>query len=226
MSAERTQSIVLRRVNYGEADRILTLMTPGGQRSVIARGARREKSKLAGGIELFTVSDVVIQQGRGDLGILSQVRPVRFYSHILDDYDRLQFGYEVIRVAAKASEHVDEPEWYGVLSEVYAALDVLTIPLRLVETWFYVHYAELTGYELNLRADVVGRLLEPEKTYMYDIAERGLRHAEQGDITADHIKLLRLIASRSIQTIVQVGGIEHILPAIWLVARQHAALEQ
>ena len=56
----RTKAIVLRRTDYGEADRILQLLTPSGKRSVIARGVRKEKSKLAGGIELFSVSDVLI----------------------------------------------------------------------------------------------------------------------------------------------------------------------
>lgn len=224
MSVERTRAIVLRRTNYGEADRILRVITPGGQRSVIAKGARREKSKLAGGIELFTISDVVIQQGRGDLGILTSVRPLQFYAHILEDYDRLQFAYEVINLVVKASDTVDEPEWYGVLSEVLMGLDVLTIPLQLVQTWFYIHYAELTGYELNLRADVNGNGLNPEKTYMYDMNERGLRPAEQGDIRADHIKILRIIATKPIKTVTQIGGIETLLPDVWLIARQHAAV--
>lgn len=224
MSAERTRAIVLRRTNYGEADRILTLLTPQGQRSVIARGARREKSKLAGGIELFTISDVVIQQGKGDLGILSQVRMIKFYGHILEDYDRLQFAYAAIGAIVKASQHVDEPEWFGVLSEVYMGLDVPTIPLQLVESWFYLHYAELMGYELNLRADMSGNPLEPGKKYRYDVSERGLRAAEQGDVTADHIKILRLLATRPIGTIVQVGGLEALLPDVWLLARQHAAI--
>jgi len=224
VSVERTRAIVLRRTNYGEADRILRVITPGGQRSVIAKGARREKSKLAGGIELFTISDVVIQQGRGDLGILTSVRPLQFYAHILEDYDRLQFAYEVINLVVKASDTVDEPEWYGVLSEVLMGLDVLTIPLQLVQTWFYIHYAELTGYELNLRADVNGNGLNPEKTYMYDMNERGLRPAEQGDIRADHIKILRIIATKPIKTVTQIGGIETLLPDVWLIARQHAAV--
>lgn len=224
MSAERTRAIVLRRTNYGEADRILTLITPHGQRSVIARGARREKSKLAGGIELFTVSDVVIQQGRGELGILSQVRPIVFYSHILEDYDRLQFAYEAIRAIIAASEHVDEPEWYGVLSEVYMGLDVLTIPLKLVESWFYFQYAELMGYAINLRADVQGRALEKDKKYTYDVAEKGLRTDDNGDISADAIKIMRLLSAKPIATIVQVGGVTDHLPVVWMVARQHAAL--
>lgn len=224
MSVERTRAIVLRRTNYGEADRILKLITPHGQRSVMAKGVRREKSKLAGGIELFAISDVVIQQGRGDLGILTSARLMRFYSHILDDYDKLQFAYESINLITKSSEHVDEPEWYGVLSEVYMGLNEATIPLQLVQTWFYIHYAELTGYELNLRADVSGAALDQDKTYMYDINERGLRRADQGDIMSDHIKILRIISSRPIKTVAQIGGIEALLSDIWLIARQHAAV--
>ena len=69
MKTERMRAIVLRRTNYGEADRILQLLTPEGRRSVMAKGVRREKSKLAGGIELFALTDVVIGQGRGELGI-------------------------------------------------------------------------------------------------------------------------------------------------------------
>ena len=58
--SERLRAIVLRRTNYGEADRILQLLTPKGKRSVMAKGARRERSKLAGGIELFALCDVVL----------------------------------------------------------------------------------------------------------------------------------------------------------------------
>ena len=224
MSVERTRAIVLRRTNYGEADRIVRLLTPLGQRSVMAKGVRREKSKLAGGIELFAVSDVVINSGKGDLGIITSARLVQFYRHILEDYDRLQFGYEAINLVSKASENIDEPEWYGSLSEVFIGLDVMTIPLQLTQSWFYLHYAELTGYELNLERDVTGQVLAPDKTYMYDVSEKGLRLSAQGDITAAHIKLLRIMAAKPISAIAQIGGVADILPDCWLIARQHAAI--
>lgn len=225
MSMERTRAIILRRTNYGEADRILKVLTPLGQRSVIAKGVRREKSKLAGGIELFAISDVVLQSSKASaLGVLTSARLVQFYRHILEDYDRLQFGYEAINFVSRASEDIDEPEWYGVLSEVYMGLDVATIPLQLTQTWFYLHYAELTGYELNLERDVSGQPLIGNKTYMYDASEKGLRLSEQGDISASHIKLLRIMASKPIGTVAQVGGVADILSDCWLIARQHAAI--
>ena len=43
----KTLGIVLRRTNYGEADRILNLITPVGKVAAMAKGVRKEKSKLA-----------------------------------------------------------------------------------------------------------------------------------------------------------------------------------
>jgi DNA repair protein RecO (recombination protein O) len=224
MSTSRTKAIVIRRTNYGEADRILKLLTPEGQLSAIARGVRREKSKLAGGIELFGVSDITLHQGKGDLAILTSARLDQFYGRILEDYDRLQFGYETINAVSKASDQVDDPAWFEILQQVYMGLDEPNIQLQLTQAWFYLRYADLTGYELSLERDVAGNKLLPDKSYMYDVGEKGLRLSEQGDITADHIKFLRLVAAKPLLTVAQVGGIEPILPDCWLLARQAAAL--
>jgi len=224
MSTVRTRAIVLRRTNYGEADRILQLLTPEGKRSVMARGVRREKSKLAGGIELFAISDIVITQGKGDLGILTSARLVQFYRHILEDYDTMQFGYEAVKQVARASEMVDEPDWYDVLAEVLMALDALTISRQLVQTWFYLRYARLLGGELSLTNDVQGHLLSAEQRYTYDVSEKGLRQSSTGELGAEHIKLLRLINAKPLKNLAQIGGLEAILPECWQVARQHAAI--
>lgn len=225
MRTARTKAIVLRRTNYGEADRILQLLTPDGRRSIMARGVRKEKSKLAGGIELFAVSDVVIGEGKGDLGVLTSAKLDRFYRHILEDYDRLQFGYTAIKLVSRASETVDEPEWFDLLAEVMAGLDVITIPLPLVKSWFYIRYASLLGHDLNLELDVDGAPLDADKTYRYDSNEQGLREAGNGTITSDHIKLLRLIATRPLAVLVQIGGIGTLLEEDLRLVETHAAVE-
>lgn len=224
MKTHRTQAIVLRRTNYGEADRILQLLTPEGRRSVMARGVRKEKSKLAGGIELFAISDVVLGEGKGELGVLTSARLVHFYNHIIEDYDRLQFGYLAIKLITRASETVDEPEWFDMLSEILMALDARTIPLELTQTWFYLKYAALLGHELNLNIDTNGEKLSAERSYRYDAGEQGLREMVNGEIGAEHIKLLRLIATKSLKILAQVGGVDKILPVIYAVAREHAAV--
>lgn len=224
MKSTRTQAIVLRRTNYGEADRILQLITPLGRRSVMARGVRKEKSRLAGGIELFAVSDVVLGEGKGELGILTSARLVQFYRHILEDYDRMQFAYEVLKHVASASELVDEPEWYDVAQEALTALDSQSVALELTKTWVYLRHSALLGYELGLWRDVDGNTLEEGANYRYDVGEKGLRKASGGELTADHIKFLRLVASKPLRTLAQVGGIDTILGECLSVARQHAAL--
>lgn len=190
----------------------------------MARGVRREKSKLAGGIELFAVSDIVINRGKGELGILTSARLVTFYRHILEDYDRLQFGYEVVRQVAAATETVDEPEWFDVLQEVFAGLDVVTMPRQLVEAWFYLRLAALLGRELSLAHDVNGERIDADHRYSYDVSEQGLRASNNGELTADHIKFLRLLSGRSLKVLNQIGGVDAILPDCWMVARQHAAV--
>jgi DNA repair protein RecO len=226
MKTTRTRAIVLRRTNYGEADRVLDLLTPDGRMSVMARSVRKEKSKLAGGIELFAVCDVVIGEGKGGLGLLTSARLVHFYRHILEDYDRMQFAYEALAQITKASASLDESEWYEIASEVLAGLDVNTVPIALVQTWFYVRVAQLLGDELNLLADDKGHKLESDKQYRYDNQEKALVVNEKGAINAEHIKILRLVATKSLSVILQVGGMGEYLGDCLYVARQHAALQQ
>lgn len=222
--SERLRAIVLRRTNYGEADRVLQLLTPKGCRSVMAKGVRRERSKLAGGIELFALCDVVLRSGRGSLELLTSSRLVAFYRHILEDYDRMQFAYTAMKLIASASENIDAPEWYFVLATTLEHLDRPTVNGQLIETWFYLRYSALLGNEINLQLDVAGNKLDPQKLYMYDESEKALRPSEQGNIGADHIKLMRLINANSLEQITQVGGIDAVIADCWLVARQQAGV--
>ena len=121
---------------------------------------------------------------------------------------------------------MDEPEWFDLLQETLAGLDVLSLPLPLVRTWFYIRYAGLLGHEMNLEIDTDGAPLSAETEYRYDSAERGLRRVEvNGTITGEHIKVLRLIARRPLQVLAQVGGMGAYLGECLRVAEEHASLD-
>ena len=61
----RTEAIVLRRSELGEADRVLTIYTPQwGKLRTIAKGVRRPASKLRGHLELFTRAKLLLARGR------------------------------------------------------------------------------------------------------------------------------------------------------------------
>jgi len=71
------EGIVLRRIDYGETDRILTVLTrEHGKIGVIARGVRRAQSRLASRTDLFVRSRMQLAKGRGELDVLTQAEPV------------------------------------------------------------------------------------------------------------------------------------------------------
>ena len=111
----------------------------------------------------------------------------------------MQFAYTAMKLVTKASETVDEPEWYSLLAMTLEFLDKLEVNRQLIEAWFYIQSAYLLGEGINLRTDAVGQPLESDKVYMFDNIERAFRPSEQGNIGADHIKLLRLIDSKTLE---------------------------
>lgn len=207
-----TRAIILRRTNYGEADRILTILTPEyGQQAVIARAVRREKSKLAGGIELFAVCELgLVRSSTNTDGMwtLTSSRIVTFYDQIMTDYDRLQFGYETVRRIANLSNAIAAPELYQALDDVLAALNNLSVDLRLVKTWFYLHLARLRGGELNLWTDSNGMKLVEGANYSYDTVEGVFVYVENGGkFTTEVIKLLRLLDANSATLLARLNTI-------------------
>jgi DNA repair protein RecO (recombination protein O) len=81
----RTEGIVVRRRNQGEADRVLTLCTPLGKLDVVAKGARKVRSRKAGHIELFSRSSFVIARSRSSWDIVSQVETVEPHAALRED---------------------------------------------------------------------------------------------------------------------------------------------
>ena len=61
----KTEAIVLRTMDLGEADRVLTVLTPRlGKLRVIAKGVRRPRSRIGGGLQLFSDVQLVLAVGR------------------------------------------------------------------------------------------------------------------------------------------------------------------
>ena len=222
MKNEKLKAIVLRRTNYQEADRILDLVTPLGKRSVIARGVRKEKSRLAGSVELLCESEIVLtKSNKSSLAILTSARLIRFYGNILKSYDRMTFAYDTLKNIGKAVNQIEEPEWYDLLSQVLSGLDDLKIDLRLIRVWFLLQYQKLLGNELNMLYDVNGEKLEKTKKYTYDYLERGLREDAGGKINGDVIKFLRVVNNNSLDLVTKIGGIDSVLGDALALAENH-----
>jgi DNA repair protein recO len=218
----RTQAIVLRRTKYGETDRILNLLTPEGRKSCIARGVRKEKSKLAGGIEIFTVSDVVIHESeKTDLGILTSAKMLKNYLGIISDLDSFELGSKIIKIANHQSEHVDSPELFYLVEQCFWALHQ-NFNKDLIESFFLLNSMRIAGEELNLHRDSDGQKLSAELTYAWDSYESVLKSDLNGQIAADHIKLMRLMLTSPLKTVLKVQSAQKFMPEILYLAKTFA----
>lgn len=214
----RTRAIVLRRTNYGETDRILNFLTPEGKISALAKGVRKEKSRLAGGIELFSVTDIVVHQGRSNLATLTSAKMLYFYNNILSDLSSLEFASECLRKIEKASEQIDNPDYFEITSQVLSGLHD-RIPVELARTWFVFNLAHASGEEINLFTDVDGSDLCPDLQYFWDGAESALRPDPRGNIGRQEIKLARLMPEKSLRTIAHIDNINNLILPLGSLAR-------
>jgi len=190
----RTLGYVLRRTNYGEADRILDIITPEGKLSVMARGVRKERSKLAGGVELFTLTDFNIHLGKSELGVLTGAKMVKHYSDIIKDFDKIELAAMVLKRVSKVAGDTENAEYFRVVDQGLMALNDGD-DLGLIEAWALLNIKKAMGEEVNLYRDLAGKKLSSEVSYRWDEIEQTFVEDANGRYGADEIKLLRLIIS-------------------------------
>lgn len=214
----RTLGIVLRRTNYGEADRILNIITPKGKISAIAKAARKSKSKLAGGIEMFARVDLNLHQGKSDFAIITSAKMVKSYHNIIKDYSRMELASAAIKRINQISENSDSPKYYDILDQTLNAINS-GVDSRLIEAWFRFNTIKASGEQINLYRDTNGEKLQPEQKYFWDYQEKALSSNPKGDISANEIKVMRLIIVSSLATIAKIKNIDDIMPPIFKVAQ-------
>lgn len=218
----RTQAIILHRTKYGETDRILNLLTPEGRKSCVAKGVRKEKSKLAGGIEMFTVSDIVIHESeKSDMGILTSAKMTKSYMNIISDLDRFELGSKIIKLTNRVSENIDSPELFNLVNQCFWSLDK-NLSRDLTESYFLFNLSRIAGEEVNLHRDTNGEKLDAELIYAWNTYENALTPEPNGNVKADHIKFMRLMLTSPLKTVIQVQSKEKLLPEVLYIAKSVA----
>ncbi len=193
-----TKGIVLSRTNFQEADRILTVITPDhGKLRVIAKGARRPKSKLAGGIELYSVNELTIISNKSEIKTLVSSRLSKHYDQIVTDINRTMLGYEIIKCIHRNTEDAAETEYFSLTRQVFEGLNDLGLSTDKLELWSKLQLLKLAGHSLNLKTDLEGARLIEQLVYLFDNDRMAFYHHKEGYYDANHIKLLRLASSVS-----------------------------
>ena len=146
-AALTTEAILLRRAEYGDFDRMVTLFSPThGRIDAIARGCRRTKSPLLAGSELMVYGEYELREHGGRWSIVRcTVR--ESFQDIRYDIDRLTHaGYCLSLADAAALPGEGNREVFVLLYKALAHLCYTQLPPALLSSAFEMRYMPLMGY--------------------------------------------------------------------------------
>lgn len=168
----RLEAIILKQMDYGEADRILTLLTPGGKVTALAKGIRRVTSRKAGQLGLFHRAELVMARGR-NWDIVSQAQNIETYEGLRQDLFRFVYASCAAELVDQFVQEEDSAAFYELMAKGLAWLANEPDP-RLWMCYFEVRLLILGGYQPQLhRCTVCGHEVRPEVNW-FDAEHGGI----------------------------------------------------
>lgn len=121
----KTEGVVLRHHDLGDADKIITVYSPYlGKLRVVGKGVLKPKSRLGGHVEPLSRVSLLIARGT-NLDVISQVSPIDSFVGLRDDLERTAQGFYVAELLDLFTGEEDaSPELYEAFLETLNALTV------------------------------------------------------------------------------------------------------
>ena len=137
-----TEGVILKRKNFGEADRLLTLFSKHyGKVKVVAKGVRRPSSRKRGSLELFNHVKCFVARGR-NLDIVTEVEIMENFSSWRKDLVKVGVAYHLAEVVERlTAEHQEHREVFELLKGAYR---------RLGNQGYWEHYDFINSFKLRV----------------------------------------------------------------------------
>jgi DNA repair protein RecO (recombination protein O) len=170
MRTEFTPAVLLRSVAFGDADRIVTLLTEAhGKVALIARSAKKSTRRFGGALEPCALIEAEIALGKGEVGRLAQARVVRAFPGILSELGRIDAataGIELVRETI--GEREPDSRLIPALVRLFEVVEH-TIDPEPITIAFTFRVLALTGHAPNVTAcGRCGRAVPEGKAALFD----------------------------------------------------------
>ncbi|HET7677209.1 MAG TPA: DNA repair protein RecO [Candidatus Limnocylindrales bacterium] len=205
----KTQAMVLTRFDLGEADRVLTVLTPHeGKLRVIAKGVRRPTSRIGGALEPFAELQLVLARGR-TFDVVTQASVVEAWLSLRDGLESAATAWYLGELAERSVEEGGAAyPVYALLRRAFQLLDDGMAPGR-VARWFEFGLADALGMRPEVERCVeCDRTLEAHERFRWVPALGGVlceQHAgppaEVTGLSLDALKLLRAYRRLDVEAI-------------------------
>ena len=192
---------MLRSMNLGEADRVLTILTPRlGKLRVIAKGVRRTRSRIGGALEPFSDVQLVLAVGRTwDVVTSSSLEDPHL--GLRNDLHSTAAAWYIVELADRFCEgSADSHQAFRLLAQSLSALDAPPdeVTREVVARWFELALLDAMGFRPELvRCLECGAQIEPDGNAYSPVGGGVLcpqcSHAAHGvrPLSGDALKVLR-----------------------------------
>jgi DNA repair protein RecO (recombination protein O) len=147
-------AIILRTKNYNEADKILTLFSKEeGKLDALAKGVRKIKSKNKGAVQLFSLSKIMLHEGKG-MHTVTQCQLLNSFKVLNEDLDKMAYAHYVCELIYLMAPYKDANEaLFFLLLNTFTALEILDE--KLVTRYFELQLLTLMGMSPQLKQCVI-----------------------------------------------------------------------
>jgi DNA repair protein RecO (recombination protein O) len=171
----RTPALILKRRDFGEADRLLTIFSPlYGKREAIAKGARKPASTKTGHVELFTCADMLISRGR-EMDIATQAEMTEPFLHLRENLRAGAYASYIAELVDKFTFDGD-PDPKALYDLTYDTFQRLCDDpdSRLAVRYFELHLLDVIGFRPELNECVITHeKIKPEDQF-FSYADGGV----------------------------------------------------
>jgi len=218
----RTQGIVLKKNDRGEADQLFTIYTKDfGKLEILGKAIRKIKSKLRAGIDIFYLAEIEFIQGKAQKTLTE--------AFLIDKFENIRRSFKKLKIAYKISEVLDnlvfgqEPDkkiWQlliGIFQELnnqkffnpeFRTEGLQTKNYLLLYHYFLWHLSSLLGYKLELYHCSLCQKRLTGGTLFFNPKEGGIVCSQCQEplksikeISPDIVKILRFLTEKDWLTI-------------------------
>ncbi|MGH9044114.1 MAG: DNA repair protein RecO, partial [Acidimicrobiales bacterium] len=141
------RGVVLRTYKFGEADRVVVLLSEQhGKVRAVAKGVRRTKSRFGSRLEPLSHIALLLWRGRGDLDVVNQVEAIDNFRSLREDLGRSTRAMCILEVVDQLAQQDNcDTELYSMLVGALRALADPDLDPTLVPAAFFLKALVLDG---------------------------------------------------------------------------------
>ena len=198
MNQTENTAIVLRRVNYRDNDRMVTLLSPSrGRIDALIRNCRKPKSHNLNAAELFALGDYMLVETGGRI-IVTSVHLIETFYPLRADYDRLTCAVWLLSLAEAAAEpEQEQQELFMLLLHTLSRLAFSDQPWKPLLSGFLLHFSACQGFKPRLNHCVLCGRRPEEPPFFFGAEEGGLlcedcrRSRSQVSLSPEQLRWMR-----------------------------------